>query len=192
MPPPITHPCTNFEGKVTHPCTTVYEVRPIHVPRRTIFDHPYMYLLEKFTHEGTRIIIINLVHLEDPSGVQAQVYMLSCSGFGWAEFLVLINYIGLIEPPDAKVSEHLFTRPLHTFADILYPIDAIYELYTIRFTLIDIAEIYELYTIYINRHSWDALNASRSVTQHLFKRLLQLSVIDISFCKVCAIWTSSS
>ena len=55
MPPPITHPCTNFEGKVTHPCTTVYEVRPIHVPRCTIFDHPYMYLLEKFTHEGTRI-----------------------------------------------------------------------------------------------------------------------------------------
>ena len=48
-------PCTNFEGKVTHPCTTVYEVRPIHVPRCTIFDHPYMYLLEKFTHEGTGI-----------------------------------------------------------------------------------------------------------------------------------------
>ena len=55
MPPPITHLCTNFEGKVTHPCITVYEVRPIPVPWCTIFDHPYMYLLEKFTHEGTRI-----------------------------------------------------------------------------------------------------------------------------------------
>ena len=56
--------------------------------------------------------------------MQAQVYTLSCSGFGWAEFLVHINYIGLIEPPDAKYQSTsspglftplpIFNRPTHT------------------------------------------------------------------------------
>ena len=70
--------------------------------------------------------------------MQAQVYTLSCSGFGWAEFLVHMNYIGLIEPPDAKYqstsSPGLFT-PLPIFNT-----QSMRFMNSTQFTLIDIAE----------------------------------------------------
>ena len=79
--------------------------------------------------------------------MQAQVYTLSCSGFGWAEFLVHINYIGpriyrsligLIEPPDAKYqstsSPGLFTPfPIFNKQSMRF-------MNSTQFTLIDIAE----------------------------------------------------
>ena len=106
-----------------HPCTTVYNFwPPIHVPVGKIHPWRYQNKAKITTHRGTSKKF-------RPMHVPTRIH---------CEIKVHINYIGLIEPPDAKYqstsSPGLFT-PLPIFNT-----QSMRFMNSTQFTLIDIAE----------------------------------------------------